>query len=142
MEQVKFNININAPAEKVWNILWGQETYPLWAAAFAEGSKAITDWQKGSKALFVDQNNEGMVSRIADNIPNEFLSIEHLGMIKNGIEDLNQVWNGAKENYNLQEQDGQTVLFITMDSNDEMKAYFENIWPIALEKIKTLAEAE
>ncbi|PWS26521.1 ATPase [Pedobacter yonginense] len=142
MEKVKFNININAPAEKVWAILWGQDTYPLWAAAFAEGSKAITDWQKGSKAWFVDQNNEGMVSRIADNIPNEFLSIEHLGMIKDGVEDLNHVWNGAKENYNLEEKDGQTQLYITMDSNAEMKAYFENIWPIALEKIKTLAERD
>ncbi|PWS31545.1 SRPBCC family protein [Pedobacter paludis] len=140
MDKIKISIEINAPAEKVWAVLLGKDSYPEWAAVFAEGSKAETDWQKGSKALFLDSNNEGMVSRIADNIPNEFMSIEHLGMIKDGKEDLNHEWSGAKENYNLSEKDGKTELLITMDSNAEMQAYFEETWPKALDKIKLLSE--
>lgn len=140
MNKMKFKIDINASAEKVWDMLWGKDSYPVWAAIFAEGSKAETDWQKGSKALFLDSNNEGMVSRIADNIQNEFMSIEHLGMIKGGKEDLNHEWSGVKENYNLSEKDGKTELVITMDSNEEMLVYFEKTWPKALDKIKLLAE--
>jgi len=140
MDKIKISIEINAPAEKVWAVLLGKDSYPEWAAVFAAGSKAETDWQKGSKALFLDSNNEGMVSRIADNIPNEFMSIEHLGMIKDGKEDLNHEWSGAKENYNLSEKDGKTELLITMDSNAEMQTYFEETWPKALDKIKLLSE--
>lgn len=29
-----------------------------------------------------------MVSIINDNIPNKYMSIKHLGMVKNGIEDM------------------------------------------------------
>lgn len=142
MDKMKFNIEIIASAEKVWSILWGKESYSAWTAVFAEGSKVETDWKKGSKALFLDSKNEGMVSRIAENIPNEFMSIEHLGIIKDGKENLNQVWKGAKENYNLNEKDGKTELLITMDSNAEMQAYFENTWPKALYQVKLLAESE
>ncbi len=102
-----FIIEINANRKKVWDVLFGEKTYPLWAAAFSEGSKVETDWQKGSKALFIDESNRGMVSRIADNVPNEFMSIEHLGMYDQGVEDYDseQVkrWAGAKENYSLTE---------------------------------------
>jgi hypothetical protein len=40
-----------------------------------------------------------MVSTIVENKPNEFMSIKHLGTIKNGVEDLdneeNKQWAGA-----------------------------------------------
>ena len=81
---MEFDIDIDAPREKVWNTLWNKETYPEWTAAFAEGSRAETDWQKGSKVMFLDAKNSGMVSVIAENKPNEFMSIKHLGIIKNG----------------------------------------------------------
>ena len=41
---MEFNIEINAGREKVWDVLFGEQTYPLWTAAFSEGSKVITDW--------------------------------------------------------------------------------------------------
>jgi uncharacterized protein YndB with AHSA1/START domain len=74
MERQQFKTIIDALREKVWEILWGEETYPQWTSAFAEGSGVQTDWNKGSRVLFVDGNGEGMVSEIAEKIPNEFMS--------------------------------------------------------------------
>ncbi|HTM99408.1 MAG TPA: SRPBCC domain-containing protein [Pedobacter sp.] len=144
-----FNIEINAPREKVWEVLFGEKTYPMWTTVFSEGSKAETDWQKGSKALFIDDSNRGMVSRIADNVPNEYMSIEHLGMYDNGVEDYEsehvKMWAGAKENYTLTDLGGKTNLHIFMEmdeseKNKQMIDMFAGMWPKALAKVKELAE--
>ena len=144
MENKQFKIEIAAPREKVWKILWGDKTYPAWTSVFAEGSRAETDWEEGSKVLFLDGKGEGMVSTIAQKIPNEFMSFKHLGMVKNGVEDLNseQVkdWAGALENYRLKTLDGKTELVVDMDMTEEFKDYFINTWPKALDKVKELAE--
>jgi uncharacterized protein YndB with AHSA1/START domain len=143
---MNFKIEINAPREKVWDILLGEKTYPIWAAVFAEGSLAETDWKKGSKAIFSNGKGKGIVSRIVENVPNEYLSIEHLGMYDNGKEDLDspevKKWAGAKENYTLNDLGGKTELVIDMDMGDDenMIAYFESTWPKALDKVKELAE--
>ena len=145
-----FNIEINATREKVWDVLFGEKTYPIWTTAFSEGSNVKTDWQKGSKALFIDASNRGMVSKIADNVPNEFMSIEHLGMYDNGVEDYEsehvKSWAGAKENYTLTDENGITNLHIFMemdesDANKQMIEMFTDMWPKALAKVKELAEA-
>ena len=102
MEKLKFKKEINASAEKVWEVLLGVSTYPLWTAVFAAGSTVETDWKKGSKAYFSDGKGHGMVSRIEENIPNQFISIKHLGEFKDGKEDLNKDWGEAFENYTLE----------------------------------------
>jgi hypothetical protein len=146
MEKLTFNILIDASPERVWDILLGETTYPAWTSVFAEGSSVQTDWQEGSKALFLDGKGNGMVSRIAKNIPNEYLSIEHLGSFKDGIEDTEsesvKEWAGALENYTLKPSDGKTELFIDMDSSDDFKDYLLKTWPPALEKVKELAEKQ
>ena len=112
---------------------------------FAEGSYAVTDWKEGSKALFLSPGGDGMVSRIAVHRPNEFLSIEHLGVVKNGVEDTNaaaaQGWTGAHENYTLTPAEGGVRLTIEMDSTPEYASYFKETWPKALLKVKQLSEA-
>jgi len=144
MNKLNFSIKIKAPKEKVWSVLLDDENYRIWTSIFAEGSHAVTDWQEGSKALFLDGKGRGMVSTIEKNKPNEFLSIKHLGFVKNGIEDTEsdevKKWAGAMENYTLKEDGGKTDLMIEMDSDDEYKDYFLKIWPQALEKVKELAE--
>ena len=144
---MEFTITINAPKEKVWDTLWTDATYRAWTSAFAEGSRAETDWKKGSKVLFLDGRNSGMVSTIAENKPNEFMSFRHLGTIINGVEDLDspatKEWSGATENYTLKTVNGKTELRIDMDDmgmEQKMLEYFEKTWPVALDKLKELAE--
>ena len=66
MTKQEFKVSINAPREKVWEVLWNDATYPAWTSAFSEGSHAVTDWKKGSKILFLDGKGSGMVSTIAE----------------------------------------------------------------------------
>lgn len=144
MERIYFKIEIDAPKEKVWNVLLGETTYPVWTAPFAEGSRVITDWQIGSKALFVNAEGDGMISKIAEHIPNEYISIHHLGMYMNGVEDYEseevKKWTGAIENYKLSTKDDKSLLSVELDTTEDHKSYFEEKWPIALEKVKELAE--
>lgn len=144
MERIYFKIEIDAPKEKVWNVLLGETTYPVWTAPFAEGSRVITDWQIGSKALFVNAEGDGMISKIAEHIPNEYISIHHLGMYMNGVEDYEseevKKWTGAVENYKLSTKDDKSLLSVELDTTEDHKSYFEEKWPIALEKVKELAE--
>jgi uncharacterized protein YndB with AHSA1/START domain len=145
MEKLNFSIHINAPRIKVWNVLLGERTYPEWTSVFAPDSQVETDWKEGSKALFLDGRGNGMVSKIARNIPNEHISINHLGIVKDGKEDTEseevKKWAGAQENYTLVEKDGGTELRIHMDSDEEYRDYFSKTWPQALEKVKKLSES-
>ncbi len=141
MKKLSFSTHISASKEQVWNTLWNDATYRQWTAAFHEGSHAESDWQEGSKILFLGPNGDGMTSRIARLIPNEFMSFEHLGEIKNGEEDFSQNWAGAFENYTLRESDDATDLLVELDIDDKHEAMFQGMFPTALQKVKELAEA-
>jgi uncharacterized protein YndB with AHSA1/START domain len=144
MEKKTYSIAIDAPREKVWETLWGDSSYREWTSVFAEGSHVKTDWKKGSKTLFLDGKNQGMVSEIAENKPNEFMSFRHIGMVENGVEDTQseavKKWAGAMENYTLKAAEGKTQLLVEMDLDEAHKEYFEKTWPKALDSLKKLAE--
>ena len=146
MKKLTFAIQINAPKEQVWNVLWNDESYRAWTSVFHPGSYAQSDWKEGSKILFVGgDGGDGMVSKIARLIPNEFMSFQHLGEIKNGVEDFDspavKAWAGHHENYTLQEKSGSTELSVELDADDSFADYFQDKFPKALEKVKELAEA-
>jgi hypothetical protein len=144
MEQLHYSVNINAPREKVWDTLWATGKYEKWTEVFSEGSTVETDWQEGSKVLFTDGKGSGMVSKIAANKPNEFMSFTHLGEMKDGVEDTTsekvKQWQGCTESYTLTENNNVTKLEVDMDITPDFKDYFEKTWPKAMEAIKTLAE--
>ncbi len=148
METKEFKITINATKEKVWQTLWDDVTYREWTAAFTEGSWAKTDhFKKGSKVLFLDAKNDGMISIVSENRPNEYMSFEHIGEVKKGVEDLEsakkQGWAGAHENYSLKTVPGGTEVLIEMDVDEkatEMVNYFMATWPKALDKLKEVSE--
>ncbi|MGN7722516.1 SRPBCC family protein [Chitinophaga sp. 22620] len=143
MKHLTFSITIDAPREKVWQVLWGKDTYTEWARAFGEG-RAETDWKKGSKARFVDSNGEGMISSITDVIPNEYMEITHEGTLMKGEEDYSPAeaggWGGAKETYTLKNAGGKTELHIYTDMQDEFIEMFSEMWPKALNTVKQLSE--
>lgn len=133
MHRLAFSITISAPKEEVWRAMLEDATYRQWTCAFQEGSYAVTDWKEGSKALFLTPAGDSMVSRIVAHRPNEFLSIQHLGTVKNGVEDTESEegknWAGALESYTLREQDAASTLTVEMDVSDEYRSYFEETWP-------------
>jgi len=145
MQKINFSASINAPKEKVWTCLWEIFHYNTWTSVFSEGSTVKTDnWKEGSKILFLDGNGQGMVSMVAANRPNEFMSFKHLGVVKDGVEDTSSeavsAWAGLMENYSLSGENGNTVLSVEMECTDDFKEYFMKTWPVAFEKVKGLAE--
>jgi uncharacterized protein YndB with AHSA1/START domain len=148
MEVIHFSTTINAPVEKVAAVMLEYETFKQWAAEFNPTSYYEGSWKKGSPILFVGINDkgekEGMASRIREHVPNQFVSIEHLGLVK-GNEQITtgsevEGWAGSLENYTFHQQDGNTLLEVDMDANVEYKSYFEEAWPKALLKLKTICE--
>ena len=144
MEKQTFSITIDAPREKVWDTLWKDESYRAWTSAFSENSYAETDWQTGSKVRFLDGKGSGMVSTIAENRPNEYMALRHLGMVKDGVGDTSseevKQWAGALENYTLKSDGGKTELVVDLDLNTDWVEYMQNTWPKALQRLKELAE--
>lgn len=148
LETLHFEININAHVEKVYNMMLNEKHFAQWTAEFNPTSHFIGSWKKGSKILFLGTDQDGsmggMVSRINENIPNKFVSIEHLGIVQDGKEitsgsDIDG-WAGALENYTFTEDNGKTLLLVDMDANQEFKSYFLETWPKALNKLKAICE--
>lgn len=153
MSKQKFtaSIVINAPREKVWDTMLGYNTYQEWTKPFNPTSRFEGDWSEGSKILFLgtDENGGsegGMVSQIVKNVPLEFLSIKHLGIVENGIEDTTSAkamsWAPAYENYTLTEKDSGTEFTVEQDLDEEYIESFKEMWDQALQVLKKLAEKE
>jgi hypothetical protein len=144
MNRLHFSIIINSQRENVWKAMLDQETYKLWTITFAEGSYYEGSWNKGEKIRFLTPEGEGMTSIIAENIPFDFISIKHLGSIKDGIEDMespeSKSWASAFENYTFRERDGATELRIDVDAPPEFEEYMNSAWPKALARLKEICE--
>lgn len=143
MRRKEYSTTINAPRERVWEVLWGEQSYVVWTSAFAEGSKVETDWEEGGKVLFLNAENEGMIARIEEKKPSEKMVFKHLGMIdKNGREDFDselvKAWSGAEEIYILKEAGKQTELVVKLDLDEGHEDYFDKAWPKAFDKLKQL----
>lgn len=149
MQKLHASIFIQAPKEKVWDTMLGNETYSEWTKPFCSNSWYVGDWNEGSKILFLgtdesNKNEGGMVSRIAKNIPYEYISIEHLGIVKDGVEDTTsedaRAWSPAFENYTFTEQGGGTKVSVDLDIQEEYATHFETMWQESLEALKEIAE--
>jgi hypothetical protein len=144
METLEFKIEINAPKEKVWEVLWKDETYRQWTSAFCEGTYAISDWNEGSKIHFLSPNGEGMNSIIQSKVINEYMAFKHLSELKNfeemPIDAVAQGWTGAMETYRLTQNSTITILDVTMDCIEKYADYFKNTFPKSMQIIKELSE--
>ncbi|MES2618453.1 MAG: hypothetical protein V4613_11270 [Bacteroidota bacterium] len=148
MQTIQFSININADVQKVWSTMLTDSTYREWTKAFHESSYFSGSWDEGSEIRFlgVDEKGElqGMYSRIAKNIPLQFISIEHLGMVSNGLVDTTsdevKKWAPSFENYTFTVDGDSTIVTVDIDVSDEYKEMFEGMWPNALKALKAICE--
>jgi len=151
MKKQQYQKDIYASAEKVYNTMLGLsniKTYEQWTAEFNPTSTYEGSWEKGTKMYFVgtDKNGKraGMVSEIADNIPFQFVSIRHYGILNGETEIVDgpdvEKWAGGLENYAFNENNGVTTETVEIDVAQDYLDYFNTIWPKALNKLKELAE--
>lgn len=151
MKKLQFNIKINAPVNKVYDLMLGiskKSTYEQWTALFNPTSSYEGNWNKGSKMLFVGTDDKGekggMVSEIFDNIHNEFISIRHYGLVKNNLEITEgpevEKWANGFENYTFVENNGSTTVTVDLDTTEEFLDYMNENYPKALDKLKEICE--
>lgn len=144
MKILDFKIEIKAPKEKIWSVLWDDETYGKWTAVFCEDSYAVSDWKEGSVIQFLSPTGEGMNSVIDKKTDNEYIAFKHLGEINNlqpiPVNAATQEWTGAMETYRLTEDKGVTVLEVKIDVLDKYVDYFKTTLPGGLEIVKKLSE--
>jgi len=144
MKTLKFTQKINAPKERVWDVLWGDDSYKAWTKPFSPDSNVKTDWQEGSSVWFTDGKESGMYGVINKNVPNEQMTFKHLGMLKDGKElptdETTESWSGAIEDYQLKEQNGVTNLEVSVDTLDDHQDFFDDSFPKALGIVKDLSE--
>jgi uncharacterized protein YndB with AHSA1/START domain len=146
--RMHFEITIKASVEMVYKTMLEPKTYSKWTSVFNPSSHFRGSWEKGSKILFLgtDQHGTqgGMASRIRENIPNRFVSIEHLGIVEDGKEIYSrqkvEEWAGALENYTFIDNDRNTLLEIDLDVDSDYGVYFAETWPKALDKLKSICE--
>ncbi len=146
--KLKFDVEINAPVDVVYSSMISKDSYSQWTAEFDPSSSYEGSWDKGSKILFIgsdDKGNEGgMVSQIKENIPNKFISIKHLGMLKDGEEITTgeevEKWAGGLENYYFYPNGDKTRVEVIVDSYPEFDEFFFAAWPKALNKLKEISE--
>lgn len=148
-----FEIAINANAEKVYKTMLDEKGYTEWTSVFNPTSHFLGSWEKGSEIRFLgtdkDGNIGGMISKIKENIPNTFVSIEHHGIVQDGKAitggpEVN-MWKGSLENYTLTSEKEKTLLLVDLISfkefDKQFKSYFSATWPLALNKLKAICEA-
>jgi hypothetical protein len=145
MKKLEYTIEIAAPKEKVWNVLWNDQSYRDWTRVFHDGSYAVSDWKEGSRIHFLTGDGRGMYSSIAKLIPNEYMWFVHHGEVI-GFEEVppnekTKSWEGGTENYSLSEAHGVTTLAVSHDTVPEFEAYLQEKFPLAMAEIKRLAEA-
>jgi hypothetical protein len=151
MQKLQFNVSITAPVAKIYDIMLGisnKSTYEQWTALFNPTSTYEGSWEKGSKMLFVgvDEKGEkgGMVSKIVDNIPDKFVSIQHYGLVMGDKEITEgpevEKWVNGFEDYHFDETNGTTTVTVELDTIEDFLSYMNEAYPKALNKLKEICE--
>jgi hypothetical protein len=145
MKKQHYSTFIKAPIKKVWAMMLEPESYKDWTSEFMPGSYYEGSWETGKKIKFLGPGGEGgMTSMIAENRPLEFISIKHLGYIKDGIEDTQspeiKAWAPAYENYTFTRKNDGTEVSVDLDVLPDIEDFMEETWPKALTRLKKICE--
>lgn len=146
MQNIQHSIEINASKEKVWEVLWDDQTLRDWANIIDEGTYMEGKLQEGNEVNFIGASGFGVTSRVEKLIPYKHVSFRQIADIKIGkdgaIEKRDKQWTGGIESYELEEINAKIKLSVTQDVPEELTEYFKTKYPQALERVKVLAETK
>lgn len=148
MKKLHFTADIHAPARDVWAVMLAESTFREWTSAFNSDSHFEGTWEVGARIRFVglDSNGSvgGMIATVIDNRPGEFVSLEYVGQIIDGVDDTTSDFavsvTGTHELYSFTTTDSGTRITVNVDSLDEFAPMFTERWPLALARLKEIAE--
>jgi hypothetical protein len=150
MQKLRFTITIKTPRPAIWAAITEDAKYRRWAAKFHVGTWFEGGWHQGDAIRFLAIDTagktQGMMSEIAESIYPSFISIRHIGQIKDGIEDTSSkevlAWAPSFENYTIRQIDDHTSnLIIELEADESYEEMFNDLWPRALTVIRDICEA-
>lgn len=123
MIRIHIERNFHVGPEVLWELEVDPDHYRFWTEAFSEGAGFDGDWTKGSSIRFVSEDENGtesgMLSEIVESQWPDFISIEHPGMIMNGVNDYDSMareWSPAIENYRfILKEEGRCTIVVEQD---------------------------
>lgn len=148
MPKLHQSILVQANKQKIWNAIVDVSKYKVWTEVFTPGSYFEGSWQQGEKMKFLAKDKEnlgGLTSVIAENKLFKYISIQHLGLVKNGEEDVTseeaKKWAGCFENYTFVEKSSETTEFIVdVDVADGYEDEIAGMWQKGLISLKNFCE--
>ncbi len=144
LQTLAFTLAIQAPRERVWDRLIDPDGYRDWTSAFCEGSHFQGSWEAGGRIHFLSPSGDGMCSTVTEHRRPERLVIQHLGEIRQGVEDLSSpevlAWAPAHETYAFTETPGGCTVTVTLETLPDYVTYMEAAFPKALRRLKDLSE--
>ncbi len=146
MQKIQKTIFINAPKEKLWNIMLEDATYREWSAEFHAGSYYKGEWKEGTEIEFLGPAEDGkadggILMRVKEIRPYDFVSLESITDIVDGkASPAGSQWAGSLENYTFIEHDGGTELLIDTAAPEDYATMMSDLWDKALVKLKEIAE--
>lgn len=134
---------IEAPRERVWDVLTGARTYAVWSAPFQPGGRFEGTWAEGQRVHFLGPDDGGMVAELVVCRPHERITIRHLGFVVGGVEDTTsdavRSWAPADETLILEPIAGGTRLIVRHEVAVEQVPMLRAMWRRALDQVEALA---
>lgn len=144
MKKMHFSVEINSTAEKIWEVLWNDESYRKWTKPFEDTSFYKGKIAKGERIHFLTARGEGMYSDIISYEALKHVAFKHVGEIKDFIElpldEKSSQWTGGIEEYFLKDKNNTIFLEVNTDSVEEYFDFMNEAFPKALAIVKELAE--
>lgn len=137
---LNYTIDIPAPRARVWACMLDEATYRDWTTAFCPGSYYEGQWRTGADMRFLGPDGGGMRARIERADAPEYVSIQHLGELRQGAPQHGPEWTDAYERYRFHElADGGTRLDVELSNVPaEYAPMMNEMWPKALQRLRQI----
>lgn len=151
MKRIHLERGFKSSPEHLWEMIVDPDHYRNWTTAFHEGSDFDGQWVKGHKISFISEDEKGlqtgMLSVIEDCTYPSFISIKHIGLVMNGIEDYDSEetkrWTPAYENYTLRVSgDGGCLFELDQDMAEEEVQGFIAMWEKGFDYMQNLVDTQ
>jgi uncharacterized protein YndB with AHSA1/START domain len=144
MNTLQYQIEINAPAEKVWNTMLNADTYQEWTAVSWPNSLYEGKWEQGTTIKFIGPDGSGTLALLKTVEYADYLAAEHIAVLLPGGKEETGApakdWIGTEENYTFEAHGDATLLKIDMLTHPSWEKMFNDGWPPALAKLKEICE--
>lgn len=141
MKQMHFEIVIHASKEKIWEVLWEDNTLRQWAGIVDPGTYMLGKLEEGKTVQFNSEQGYGVTSFVEKLTPNEYVLLKHKADTEDfGDSGREDQWTGGDESYTLDDTDGVTRLILELDVPEELEEIMNTSYPKALNKVKELSE--